>query len=261
MKKFLFSIALVLVAGRAIAQVAAVEENCHFIANGIAFTMVAVQGGTFEMGATNEQFDSGDKENPVQNVTLSDYYIGSVEVTQELWEAVMGNNPSTYKGWYLPVGNVSYNDCLTFINKLNKLLANKLPQGRKFRMPTEAEWEFAARGGNYSTGCYYSGSNSLDNVAWSYDNSGGEPQPVWEKDANELGIADMSGNILEWCSDWFGDYSSSAQTNPKGPSSGSKRVARGGSAWDENYERFSVAYRNAFTPDTKYPITGLRLAL
>jgi formylglycine-generating enzyme required for sulfatase activity len=98
-------------------------------------------------------------------------------------------------------------------------------------------------------------------VAWSYDNSGGEPQPVREKEANELGIADMSGNILEWCSDWFGDYSSSAQTNPKGPSSGSKRVARGGSAWDENYERFSVAYRNAFTPDTKYPITGLRLAL
>ena len=198
-----------------------------FYANGVPFDMVEVRGGTFRMGATSEQgSDALDNEKPVHSVTLSGYYIGKTEVTQALWEAVMGNNPSRFKGDNLPVDWVSWNDCQEFIRKLNALT------GQHFRLPTEAEWEFACRGGNNSRGYKYSGSNNLGSVAWYDDNSGVKTHPVATKSPNELGIYDMSGNVWEWCADWYGDYSSGAQTNPKGPYGGSYRVYRGGGRRD-----------------------------
>ena len=199
-------------------------SNGTLTVNGIKYNMVWVDGGTFRMGATSEQgsdADSGDK--PVHSVTLSGYYIGKTEVTQALWQAVMGSNPSDLKGDDLPVECVSWDDCQEFIRKLHSLT------GENFRLPTEAEWEFACRGGNNSRGYKYSGSNYIDDVAWYWDNSGDKTHPVATKLPNELGIYDMTGNVLEWCADWYGDYSSGAQTNPKGPYDGSDRVIRGGS--------------------------------
>lgn len=166
-----------------------------FTVNGVSFKMVAVDGGTFTMGATSEQQNPFGSEKTVHDVTLSDYYIGETEVTQALWQAVMGNNPSYNSGSNNPVEEVSYDDCITFINKLNSLLSGQLPSGRKFRLPTEAEWEFAARGGNRSRGNQYSGSNSLGSVAWYDDNSNSQTHPVKQKQANELGLYDMSGNV------------------------------------------------------------------
>ena len=184
------------------------------------------------------------------------------EVTQALWKAVMGSNPSRFKGDDRPVECVSWNDCQTFINKLNSLTS------QHFRLPTEAEWEFAAKGGNKSNGYTYSGSNNIDNVAWytvnAYDKGSSSPDygthDVKTKSPNELGIYDMSGNVWEWCQDWYGDYSSSSQTNPTGPSSGSSRVLRGG-GWCYDATNCRTAYRDCITPTgTSYRL-GLRLAL
>lgn len=200
-------------------------------ANGVRFEMVEVRGGTFRMGATSEQGgDACDNERPVHNVTLDSYYIGKTEVTQALWKAVMGSNPSHFQGDNLPVECVSWGDCQTFIEKLNALT------GKSFRLPTEAEWEFACRGGNKSRGNKYSGSNDLNRVAWYGDNSGSRTHTVATKLPNELGIYDMSGNVWEWCADWYDGYSGKALSNPSGPTSGSGRVNRGGS-WI-NFARF-----------------------
>ena len=223
--------------------------------NGVIFEMVYVEGGSFDMGATSEQgSDAYDWEKPVHRVTLSGYYIGRCEVTQELWEAVMGSNPSHFKGAQNPVESVSWNDCQNFIKKLNSLT------GRTFRLPTEAEWEYAARGGNQSLHYKYSGSGNIGNVAWYYDNSGSSTHAVGTKSPNELGIYDMSGNVWEWCSDWYGGYSAGAQTNPQGPSSGSHRVLRGGS-WDYGARRCRVSYRNSYDPGNSDIFNGLRLVL
>ena len=226
-----------------------------FIVNGVSFTMIAVEGGTFQMGATSEQgSDAYSDESPVHSVTLSDYYIGETEVTQELWEAVMGGNPSGFSGYpQRPVECVSWNDCQTFIKKLNQLT------GQNFRLPTEAEWEYAARGGNKSKGYKYSGSNTIGNVAWSMVNSG-STHNVKTKQANELGIYDMSGNVWEWCQDWYGSYSSGSQTNPTGPTSGSKRVLRGGS-WFLNESYCRVSCRNYSGHDGVSSHYGFRLIL
>ena len=183
--------------------------------------MVFVQGGSFMMGATPEQ--GSDIEKPAHRVNVSDFYIGKYQVTQAQWKAVMGNNPSRFKGEELPVEQVSWNVVQVFISKLNALT------GKEYRLPTEAEWEFAARGGNKTKGYKYSGSNIVENVAWYWDNSGKQTHPVGTKSPNELYIYDLSGNVLEWCSDRYGEYSSNAQTNPQGPNSGSARVFRGGS--------------------------------
>ena len=226
-----------------------------FTVNGVSFTMVAVAGGTFNMGSNDGEGD----EKPVHSVTLSDYYIGETEVTQALWQAVMGSNPSNFKGSSNPVEQVSYDDCIDFINKLNTLLAGQLPAGRKFRLPTEAEWEFAARGGNKSKGYKYSGSNSIDAVAWYRDNSNKQTHPVKQKQPNELGLYDMTGNVLEWCNDWYGKYSSRSQTNPQGPSSGSYRVLRGGD-WSYNAKWCRVAVRVDIYPGYRHYHCGLRLA-
>lgn len=221
----------------------------------VSFTMIRVDGGTFTMGATSEQGSAayGD-EKPAHQVTLSPYFIGETEVTQALWEAVMGSNPSNFKGSNKPVEEVSWNDCQDFIRKLNQ------KTGLSFRLPTEAEWEYAARGGNKSRGYKYSGSNNLGDVAWYTDNSGSSTHDVKTKQANELGLYDMSGNVWEWCQDWFGEYSSGSQTNPTGPSSGSYRVYRGG-CWSIHAGHCRVSYRGSSTPGSRYRNLGLRLAL
>ena len=226
-----------------------------FTVKGVSFTMVGVKGGTFTMGRTAEQgSDAFDWEKPTHQVTLSDYYIGETEVTQALWKAVMGSNPSYFSGTNLPVEKVSWNDCQTFITKLNQLT------GKNFRLPTEAEWEYAARGGQKSRGYKYAGSNTLSNVGWYSDNSSNKTHPVKQKQANELGLYDMSGNVSEWCQDWYGSYSSGAQTNPKGPSSGSIRVIRGGS-WLDSASYCRVAFRGSISPGNRYNYLGFRVVL
>lgn len=227
------------------------HKNKTYTVNGVSFDMVFVEGGTFQMGSN----DDGFWEKPVHQVTLSNYYIGQTEVTQQLWQAVMGSNPSYsgFKGAKNPVNCVSWNDCQEFVRKLNSLT------GGSFRLPTEAEWEFAARGGNKSRGYKYSGSDNPGSVAWYEDNSGFEVHPVGSKSPNELGLYDMSGNVDEWCADWDGSYSSSSQTNPTGPSSGSYRVFRGGCGIF-NASICRVVNRNCGSPTGSGSSLGLRLA-
>lgn len=242
--------------------------------------MVYVEGGTFTMGATVEQWaDAYSDEEPTHQVTLSSYYIGKYEVTQQLWEYVMSysgraangstmtayasdvwlgsNNPSSEygKGDYYPAYYVSYEDIVNiFLPRLNKIT------GKTYRLPTEAEWEYAARGGNKSNGYKYSGSNTIGNVAWYYENSGDKTHPVGTEQANELGIYDMSGNVYEWCSDWYGRYPSTSQTNPTGPSEGSYRVYRGGS-WSDDAESCRVSNRDYDTPSYRSRYLGFRVTL
>lgn len=216
--------------------------------------MVHVDGGTFMMGATSEQgSDAYEDEKPAHQVTLSSFSICKYEVTQEEWEAVMGKNPSEFKGAKLPVEIVSWDDCQEFIRRLNELT------GKQFRLPTEAEWEYAARGGSKSRGYKYAGGNDLGSVAWYCNNSGGKTHEVGQKQPNELGLYDMGGNVWEWCQDWGGSYSSSSQTNPTGPSSGSDRVCRGGGwFYDERTCRVSSRFKN--TPSISFHSLGFRLA-
>ena len=232
------------------------QKGKSFKVNGVSFNMVRVEGGTFNMGATTEQGDdASNREKPVQTVILNTYYIGEVEVTQELWQAVMGNNPSAFNGSQRPVENVSWNDCQDFIVKLNSLT------GSNFRMPTEAEWEFAARGGNNRDYNKYSGSNTIvDDVAWHSGNSNNETHDVAQKSPNGLGLYDMSGNVLEWCQDWYDNYSSDSKMNPTGPSSGSGRVVRGG-CWCFDSWSSRVSWRYFVLPNSRGNNCGFRLAL
>ena len=226
------------------------------VKNGITIDMVKVEAGTFMMGATYEMQKPYDDEKPVHQVTLTNnYYMGKYEVTQSLWQVVMGSNPSKFKGDDLPVERVSWNDCQEFISKLNSMT------GRKFRLPTEAEWEYAARGGKKSRGCQYSGSSNISKVAWYDDgNSGRKTHPVGTKQANELGIYDMTGNVLEWCQNRYSSYLSSSQTNPIGANSGSHRVRRGGS-WDYAAVYCRSSYRYSDRPDRRNGDLGFRLVL
>ena len=217
--------------------------------NGVQFKMIAVEGGTFNMG--------GDYIESVMyhQVTLSNFHIAETEVTQDLWDIVMHDNPSVGNGGQAcPVDNVSWTDCQEFISRLNQLT------GRNFRLPTEAEWEFAARGGNKTHGYTYSGSNNINDVGWSEDNSGDRTHVVATKQANELGIYDMSGNVWEWCQDWYAPYPEQAQVNPQGPETGTERIVRGGCMW--GHTRFcTVFYRMCYPPEFYRGDVGLRLAL
>jgi formylglycine-generating enzyme required for sulfatase activity len=207
--------------------------------------MVDVDGGSFQMGADDS--DAYDDEKPVHREYVSTFRIGKTEVTQALWKAVMGSNPSRFEGDNLPVERVSWNDCKTFISKLNSIT------GENFRLPTEAEWEYAARGGNKSHGYKYSGSNSIGQVAWYTDNSGSTTHPVATKSPNELGIYDMTGNVWEWTSDlWCSNYNSSR--------TGSYRVRRGGS-WYNNARNCRVSCRGINGPSGADNGLGFRLAL
>ena len=223
--------------------------------NGVSFNMIKVEGGSFVMGGTSEQGgDAWTDEKPMHQVTLSDYYIGETEVTQELWQAVMDTNPNYFKGSNLPVEKVSWNDCQTFIAKLNELT------GKQFRLPTEAEWEYAARGGNKSKIYKYAGSNTLSYVAWYADNSGSKTHPVKQKNPNELGIYDMSGNVYEWCQDTYGNYTTRQQTNPTGSVDGYYRVYRGGS-WSDDTGYCRVSFRGNDKTTSADNYIGLRLVL
>ena len=225
------------------------------VKDGISIEMVKVEAGSFDMGATSEMENPYEDEKPVHRVTLTNnYYVGKYEVIQALWQAVMGSNPSKFKGADLPVEQVSWNDCQDFVSKLNAMT------GKRFRLPTEAEWEYAARGGKKSRGYQYSGSNTLGDVAWYGDNSGSKTHAVGTKQPNELGIYDMTGNVWEWCQDWYDSYSSSPQTNPTGAASGSDRVSRGGS-WDFSARGCRSSYRRGNTPDFRNGDLGLRLVL
>ena len=217
-------------------------ETVTYTVNGVSFTMIGVEGGTFQMGSDDS--DANDREKPVHQVTLSSFSIGQTEVTQELWETVMGSNPAYIKGQRRPVERVTWDDCQTFIAMLG------VWTGLSFRLPTEAEWEFAARGGNKSKGYTYAGSNTIGDVAWYSDNSNRTTHYVGTKQANELGLYDMSGNVWEWCSDWYGSYSSQAQTNPTGPvspASDSGRVCRGG-GWGSYAMHNCVSFRSYGPP-------------
>lgn len=217
--------------------------------------MVFVEGGNFTMGATPEQRHYAESvENIPHQVLLSSFSIGKFEVTQEEWESVMGNNPSREKGAKMPVTNISWNDCKEFIQKLNNIT------GKKFRLPTEAEWEYAARGGKFSKGYKYAGSNIYNNVAWNEENSDSRLHKVGNKQSNELGLYDMSGNVEEWCYDWYGSYNSASQNNPMGPKSGNYHICRGGSYYG-SYMCCFVSYRKCETPGSQSIYLGFRLAL
>ena len=235
-------------------QEAAAEEQAWKDA-GASFDadMVFVEGGTFTMGCSPEEWnDCLDNEKPAHQVTLSDFYIGKYEVTQVQWVAVMGNNPSRFKGDNLPVENVSWDDVQEFIGRLND------KTGENYRLPTEAEWEYAARGGNRSMGYKYSGSNNVGDFSWYQGNSTDFALPVGTNRANELGIHDMSGNVIEWVSDYIGNYGNSSQMDPKGPARGQFRVLRGGGIQHAQYQRVFV--RGGTEANIRFSFYGFRLA-
>lgn len=201
--------------------------------------------------------DGEEDEKPVHSVTLSEFYIGKNEVTQKQWRDIIGENPSYHKNCdNCPVEQVSWDDIQDFIQKLNQ------KTGKRYRLPTEAEWEYAARGGGKIRGYRYSGSNTIDDVAWYYGNSGQQTHPVGQKQPNELGLYDMTGNVWEWCGDLYGSdyYKNSPSENPKGPSTGSYRVDRGGS-WGSDPQGCRVADRDGYGPGDRGNGLGFRLVL
>ena len=230
--------------------------------------MVYVEGGTFMMGRNDS--DAFDWEKPIHQVTVGSFYMSKYEVTQAQWTAVMGNNPSYFTSDSLPVEQVSWDDVHDFIRKLNT------QTGKQYRLPTEAEWEYAARGGNKSQGYRYSGGSVGDEVAWYYENAGNQilddlswsidvahanansTHPVGTKSPNELGLYDMSGNVWEWCSDWADRYPNQALSNPQGPLSGSNRVIRGG-GWNYGARFAHVSYRDSGSPNYRLNYIGFRL--
>lgn len=235
--------------------------------NRVGFDMVAVEGGTFKMGSN--EFDN---EQPIHQVTVSDFFISKFPVTQKQWQAVIGNNPSHFKGGFKPVESVSWFDAIAFCNKLNEMVGlnhmyhvNENTVTLKtsttgYRLPTEAEWEYAARGGTQGKGYVYSGSNKISEVAEYEGNNNKTTKPVGCKLGNELGLCDMSGNVLEWCHDWYGAYPNKHQTDPLGPSSGTGRVLRGG-CWYFISQSCRVFNRINHSPEGRYNYLGFRLVL
>lgn len=226
--------------------------------NDLRIRMMRVPGGTFTMGCSRPSSlkHSYEADKPTHRVTVDSFYMGKYEVTQRLWVEVMGNNPSRWThNDSLPVEQVSYADCQIFIARLSQMT------GYRFRLPTEAEWEFAARGGNRSKGYVYPGCDGdLGAVAWYGMNSGNVTHPVGRLKPNELGLYDMAGNVWEWCSDWYSDYTSAPQTNPRGPKHGENRILRGGSLNSPSWG-CAVSDRSWYQPDRGYGFHGLRLVL
>ena len=219
------------------------------------FDMSFVKGGTFMMGSDAPGAEAD--EQPVHKVSLSDYYIGQTEVTQHLWKKVMGddNNPSAVKGNNLPITNITWNEAQQFVERLSELT------GMHFRLPTEAEWEYAARGGQKSKGHTYAGSDDIDEVGWYNGNSSNKTHAVGQKQPNELGIYDMTGNVWEYCSDWHMPYSAQAQTNPTGAATGEKHVLRGGCYHYDSKNCTNTNRHSYYTPDKGGASTGLRIVL
>ncbi len=230
------------------------------LGNGIVLEMVKVEHGTFTMGKLSNDSDADDDEPPHRVTLTNDYWLGKYEVTQKQWRAVMGSNPSFFKGDVFPVECVSWDDVQEFCNKLNAKYSGKLPSGYEFRLPTEAEWEYASKGGKKSNGYKYSGSNSIGDVAWYVDNFGGKTHEVGTKKENELGLYDMSGNVWEWCYDWYGEYSSGSQTDPIGSNTGSGLVFRGG-CWGSLSKGCRSSDRYSLAPSGRTSFLGFRLAL
>jgi formylglycine-generating enzyme required for sulfatase activity len=242
---------VVLLAGATVVQ----AQDRHYTVNGVKFTMKHVKGGTFMMGATDNDAMAEADEKPAHSVSVVDYYIGETEVTQELWKAVMGNNPAKFKGENYPIENVSFNDCVRFVEKLSQLT------GRRFRLPTEAEWEYAARGGQRSKGYRYAGANDTTSVAWLYtDSLWVRHMPVAAKCPNELGLYDMSGSVWEWCDTMYEPYQSTKSNWFTRLIRKRFKVVRGGgfrgyARYARMTNRYAVAaWRNDFT-------VGLRLAM
>lgn len=244
-------------------------SSIEFRVKDVSFTMIKVKGGTFTMGATNEQSEwACEIEYPTHKVSLSDYYLGQTIVTQELWEAVMGetlnqiadrNLWKTYGvGAEYPMYYISYNDCISFIKHLNKILSNQLGE-KRFVLPSEAQWEYAARDCS-SCGYVYANSDKLESVAWYKENSDGATHLVAQKRANVLGLFDMCGNVKEWCADWYGKYNTANQKDPGGNMAGFKRVARGGS-WKDEATSCRVSCRNSYSPYSRLNTIGFRLCL
>ena len=228
------------------------------VINSLGMEFVLVPAGTFVMGAEKkEAVNVGADEGPTHTVTISKpYYLGKFEVTQEQWEAIMGENPSSHKGKNLPVDTISWDNIYLFIRKLNQ------KEGQKYRLPTEAEWEYAARAGG--TGLYSFGDNAkeLGQYGWFKDNSGGKPHPVGQRKPNAFGLYDMHGNVWEWVHDWYKDtyYTESPENDPKGPEKGLYRAERGGS-WDSSANALRPTVRISNPQDTQCPFSGFRLVL
>jgi formylglycine-generating enzyme required for sulfatase activity len=226
--------------------------------NGIGMEFVLIPAGSFQMGADRNFEEASDDETPQHRVTISrPFYLGKTEVTQAQWTAVMGNNPSKFKGRTNPVEQVSWDDVQEFIRRLNRKEGTD-----KYRLPTEAEWEYAARAGTTSAYSFGDDASYLGRYAWYDGNSGDRPHPVGQKPPNAWGLHDMHGNVWEWVQDWYDGnyYGRSPSTDPRGPSSGSSRVYRGGSwIYDAAYCR--SANRYSYWPDYRYDNLGFRLAL
>ena len=240
--------------------------NRVFTVNHVPLKLVFVKGGDMQLGCAESRDDScKPREIPPHTVTLSDFYIGETEVTQAQWMAVMGrdNNPSYWKGNTLPVERVSWAECQRFVARLNKSLAAELPQGYRFALPSEAQWEYAARGGLKSAGTRYSGGDDLKQLAWFYSNSNERTHDVRIKTANELGLFDMSGNVWEWCQDWFNEnYYSENQDwkNPLNDQEATYYVLRGGS-WNYAAPYQRCANRDYGSMHSRYEDCGFRVAL
>jgi formylglycine-generating enzyme required for sulfatase activity len=223
----------------------------------INIEIIFVAGGTFTMGCTPEQgSDCQDREIPAHQVTVNDFYITKYPITQAQWIAVMGNNnPSHFREeTSRPVENINWDDIQIFITNLNHIT------DRQYRLPTEAEWEYAARGGVSGTGYRYAGSDDIDSVAWYSGNSVSRTWPVGRKEPNVLGIYDMSGNVSEWVNDWYGRYTELDKDNPVGPHTGTSRVTRGGS-WNDPARSCRVSNRDGRVPSERNNFTGFRLVL
>ena len=240
--------------GELMSQSTRINADLINTVNGIEIPMIFIPSGTFLMGGTNEQGkDVADDEMPIHQVSLDEFYIGATPITQAQWMAVMDSNHSFFKGDNLPVNNVSYNDAIRFCKNLSQLL------GKNIKLPTEAQWEYAARGAQ-SGGTKYSGSNNIDDVAWYWGNSNEQPHLVAQKMPNALGLYDMSGNVWEWCSDLRTQYLKKNQTNPQGGNVGNRHMLRGGS-WGCDASCCRTAKRDSSDPNIRDCNYGFRIVL